>query len=186
MIYVVTGFMRSGTSMLMHAVHAGGIPISYNPTRDEFSASYSDGHYKMNPFRLYEFTIREMQAPRWPVMYEETAVKCVVPFLGYLAVHDYCVAFLERDAEEIRQSCEAAFEAHYTTEYIEASIREAHAALRNRRDVREVVTVSYLELLTNPLKELSKLNWPFDLSLGAATIDLGRYRFRRELLVRNA
>jgi hypothetical protein len=185
MIYLVSGFMRSGTSMLMQALEAGGMAVVKDAQRDQLNAAHSDVQYQPNPVSLYEPTVAHMRHPGFPRMYDGQVVKIVVPFLPMLAVHDYRVVFLRRDAEEIRQSYEGAFGAKLTTAQIDRAVEEGLKTLRNRKDVRDVFELDYAETVAHPGETcyaLTQIGWPIDVLAAMAVVDPARYRFRREAL----
>lgn len=185
MIYIVTGFMRSGTSMLCACLEAGGIEFVKSKDRDQLAIEHSDEHYQVNPCGLYEPSPTEMRQPGWPRQYAGKGIKVVFPWLHALAVQQYRVVAILRDAEEIRQSYEGAFGVRIPLSQIETSISESLLTLKNRRDV-ELTTLHYRQVvLENPVAAFTLLRaagWPIDPSPAAAVVDEKRYRFRRERL----
>lgn len=47
MIYIVSGFMRSGTSMMMQALIAGGMQASFSTQRNQFANNLADDYYQI-------------------------------------------------------------------------------------------------------------------------------------------
>lgn len=176
MIYVVSGYMRSGTSMMMQALEAGGMPVLRSERRDRLNESHADEQYRPNPISLYEPDPREMTLG-WPRQHDGLAIKVVVPFLPRLSVHEYKVCFMRRDPEEIRQSYEGAFGQRLDLERIERATSEALLTLRNRRDV-ELTELWYPDVIEHGLD----LDWPCDMEKANAVINPDLYRFRRERL----
>ncbi len=185
MIYLVTGFPRSGTSMMMACLEAGGMECVSSPQRDCLNDAHADALYRPNPHGLYEPSMAEMSDPTFPRMHEGKAVKVVVPFLGRLAVASYRVLFMRRDAEEIRQSLEGAFGERLTCERIENAVSEAIKTLANRRDVDMTTEVEYRWVLKNPqtfFRSLYLFGWPINPEKAAAAVQPELCRFKRELL----
>lgn len=160
--------------------------------RDRLNVVCSDKCYRPNPEGLYEPEVKDIRSPVWWRAQDGRVVKCVVPWLCHLPVHDYRVIFLLRDAEEIRQSYRAAFgtvgdnglpRGGPTREEIEADVSEALQTLANRRDVRDVVRIHYREILGDPVGFFRDLDWPVNPERAAAVVDPALYRFRREKLV---
>ena len=180
MIYVVSGHPRSGTSMMMAALEAGGLKVVASASREALNRP--DGPYKPNHGGLYEPAVHEMWQPGWPRKHEGCALKVVVQWLRHLAVHEYRVVMMERDPEEIRQSYRATG-LETTAERIEQEMNEAYATLQNRADVKHVRTLWYADVLADPLRALSSLCWPIDARQAAKVVDPEQYRFRRERLV---
>lgn len=183
MIYVVSGYMRSGTSMLMQCLEAGGMSVVASPQRDIVNRRHSDQHYRPNPRSLYEPTDSEIGKPGWPREHDGMAIKVLAPFVRHLAVHEYRAVFMLRDPEEIRQSYEAAFKGRVTCDQIAQCQQEAFGMLHNRRDVLSVSTMQYADVVADPLAALQELNWPVDAKKAASVVQPELYRFRRERLV---
>lgn len=184
MIYVVSGYMRSGTSMMMQCLEAGGMSVVRSDERDQLNNVHSDDNYKPNPNGLYEPSIYEMHQPNWPKQHDGKAVKVVAPFVNNLAIHHYHVVFMRRDSEEIRQSYEAAFGGKLLCKDIDKTIETALSTLRNRRGVECVTEISYYDMLDAPEKKLSDLSWPINVKDAVKAVDINLHRFRLASLVK--
>jgi hypothetical protein len=192
MIYVVSGYMRSGTSMMMQCLQAGGMDVVKSLGRDKVNDAHSDEHYRPNPYGLFEVAYREMEVPGWFKSHDGKAVKVVAPWASVLEVHDYRVVFMRRDLEEVRQSQIAAWGGEhvygawqFTANKIEAVVTGALANLKTRHDVRDVIELEYKKVVYDPLTELSVLasaGWPIDPLAAASIVDPAQYRFRLERL----
>lgn len=180
MIYLVVGHPRSGTSMMMRAVEAGGLTVARSIRRE--AKNTRDGTYLANRDGLYEVDPKEVWVSGWPRMYEGQAVKVLTSWVRHVSAGDYSVAFMLRDSEEIRQSFEASHREKRTTLQIEREIDEALSLLHVRRDVHQITLLNYRDVLEHPRESLSKLNWPLDVTAAASVPDVSQYRFRRELL----
>ena len=84
-IYIVSGWMRSGTSMMIRALEAGGMEAVYTPGHPDYELSKED--YRLN---------------RSPELYEGKVVKSLRfgteqmwPWPG-----GYRVVFMDRDSRE--------------------------------------------------------------------------------------
>ena len=98
-IILVSGLPRSGTSLMMEMLQAGGIPI----VTDNFRAADDD-----NPLGYYEFE-RVKRIPTgdtaWLSQESGKAVKIIAPILTYLPdIYLYKVVFMKRDMEEVLAS----------------------------------------------------------------------------------
>ena len=182
MIYLVTG-LRSGTSMMMAAFEAGGMDVVKSSARDRLVHVAVDrmaDDYKANPTSFYEPQYRnEARQPDWPRKYDGKVLKVIIPFLNEVAVHDYRVLFMRRDAEEMRQSYFAAHGGDVRN--MEQTVAEALRTLSNRKDV-ELQELWYPDVLNDPRGSFESLGWPLDVTRAASVIDPTRYRFKRELL----
>ena len=101
MIHIVSGFMRSGTSMMMRALESGGMDACYRGSRDDLIEKHSDEHYSPNP-ALYELERKDYRDPNFPDGYEGKLIKCLAPGMFRLKVGEYRIIFMRRDYEEIR------------------------------------------------------------------------------------
>jgi len=184
MIYIVSGFMRSGTSMMMSCLEAGGMSVVKSERREEFGKVHSDDQYAVNANGLYEPDPAEFKESGWPRQHDGKAIKVVVPWLPHLAVHDYRVVFMRRDPEEIRQSYEAAFGMKLNADEIQQRCDLAVERLNNRRDV-ELIELQYAEVIAEPLSTFESLlyaGWPIGPVEAALAVDPSLYRFRLENL----
>ena len=98
-ITIVSGLPRSGTSMMMKMVDAGGIP----PLTDELRAADED-----NPKGYYEFErVKQMDKgdTAWVPEARGKAVKVISALLKYLpTTEEYRVIFIRRNIDEILAS----------------------------------------------------------------------------------
>jgi hypothetical protein len=101
-ITIVSGLPRSGTSMLMRMLEAGGVP----PLTDNLRTADDDnpkGYFEFEPVKK----LRDGQAAdmSWIPQAKGKAVKVISYLLSYLPVdHAYKVLFLQRDVEEVLAS----------------------------------------------------------------------------------
>ena len=98
-IVVVSGLPRSGTSMMMKMLEAGGIP----PVTDELRTADDD-----NPKGYYEFErVKQMDKgdTAWVADAQGKVVKVISALLKHLpSSHNYQVIFLRRHMSEILAS----------------------------------------------------------------------------------
>ena len=186
MIYVVSGMYRSGTSCAMEGLRASGQQLIYSDKRTDFNERWSDEFYRPNPHGPYECSMEMMKEEGFPRQHDGCAIKMVFDWLHLLAEHEYRVIVMERDAEEIRQSFEAAFNRKVKKEYIEKRVAEGFKQLARRKDIKTLVVVPMRQLVLNPLntwKTLKDHGFPVDPEKAAAVADPELYRFRLERLV---
>lgn len=98
-VIVVSGLPRSGTSMMMKILAAGGLPI----LTDEIRSADAD-----NPNGYFELeTVKQMSAGnvRWLAKAGGKVVKVISSLLEYLpSSHSYKIIFMEREIGEILAS----------------------------------------------------------------------------------
>lgn len=178
MIYIVSGFFRSGTSMLMQGLDAGGLAVYYSRSRDAFNEANTDSTRRPNPKSLYEPSMGELSEPGFPRKHDGRAVKLLLMWLSSMSVHNYRVVVMKRDPEDIMKSYERNFHEYWDgvtrrkwiTEY-PARIEEAVRWFNNRKDVRSVVTLDFDEMINDPLSAFSKLyGWPIDAVKSACVV----------------
>ena len=178
MIYLVTGFMRSGTSLMMQALEAGGLPVVRNDARDQITRFHGGFAYQANPAGLYEVSFEEMQQVGFPCQHDGKALKCVVAWLGLLSPHAYRVAFMRREPDQIVASAWQAFRIRVTHETVWRWTHQGVRTLENRRDVQDVQYVEYADLVTDPALVLKRLDWPIDAGVAAKVINPEWHRCR--------
>ena len=98
MITVVSGLPRSGTSLMMQMLEAGGLPAVTDGARSA-DASNPRGYYEDDRVK------RLRTDSSWAVEAEGHAVKVIAPLLPYLPRGpEYKVLFMERDLSEVLRS----------------------------------------------------------------------------------
>lgn len=198
-VYIVSGYMRSGTSMMMRCIEAGGIPAGFEPKRDELNDKFGDENYKPNPAGFYEFGRDEYKEPYFPSQHKGTVIKCLLG--GILArleqysfpVGNYKIIFMKRDPEEIRQSYEAFFEPRvkdvihmkeWLRDQYESKCDYAISQLSNRKDTT-VTVVNYRDVVEDPVREFQRIHiagWPIKIHAASAPVDKSQCRFKKEAL----
>ncbi len=185
-VYIVSGLPRSGTSMMMKMLEAGGIP----PLTDNIRSADMD-----NPKGYYEFErvkkLREGDSDWLP----EASGK-VVKVIGALLIelpddYDYQVLFMRRSMEEILASQAKMLENRGETSKIDdatmASLFEKHlnqvyAWMEDHPNV-SYLGVDYNETLKNPRSAAEKINeflgGKLDVEAMVATVDARLYRQRK-------
>ncbi len=189
-LYVVSGFMRSGTSMMMKAIEAGGLPLSYSPEREELRERYSDEYYNPNEGGLYELSDKEFNSLEFPLPYKGTCVKALQTAVPRMRVvpGGIRVIFMRRDQEEIRQSYLAFFGKNLPqlqTEDFEERMQIIQDQILNRKDVLSLDVIWYRDVVNNPLPVFERLKengWPIDPVLAASVVDPALCRYRLENL----
>lgn len=186
-IHIVAGHMRSGTSMMMDALTAGGMDSAYSHQRDSFKNTYSDDSYDPNSCGLYELDTQEYNRLGFPRSFAGKLIKVIDRFPLRMAPMDRIdVVFMRRDPEEIRQSFHA-----FTGEWLDASvINEKMELLKeiilNRKDVATFTELWYRDVLDHPLScfdELQRAGWPIDTEKCISVVDTNKIRYKVEDLI---
>ncbi len=187
-IFVVSGLPRSGTSMAMQMLNAGGMPILTDGLR-EADEDNPRGYYE------YEAVKKMFREANWISEARGKAVKIVAPLVCALPIgHDYRVLLIERDFGEILDS-----QARMITRRGEAVpdsperrerlgyeyarvIEQTRRALSLRSRV-EFLTIRYEEILHGPAEAARQIAFfaggDLDVERMAEAVDPSLYRRRR-------
>ncbi len=183
-ITVVSGLPRSGTSMMMRMLEAGGLPA----LTDERRTPDED-----NPNGYYEFEdVKSISNySTWIDKAPGHSVKMVYSLLEHLPDNfEYRVVFMRRDVDEILQSQKAMLQRSGNQTDIPDSVMKVlferqfqkfYSRLPSQKHLR-LINVSYNDLLLRTESVIAQINRHFDESLDAiamkATVDPGLYRNR--------
>jgi len=97
-VTIVSGLPRSGTSMMMQAIEAGGIPALTDNIRKE-DADNPKGYYEFEPVK------KTKADSSWVQQAQGKVVKMVYSLLHDLPDdHEYRVVFMQRDIQEVLAS----------------------------------------------------------------------------------
>lgn len=155
--YVVSGLERSGTSMLMQILHAGGVPVSFDDSRLS-DQSNPKGYYELAEGKI----INKLMDGTFPLEdYKGKFVKITAYGLKYLPKGNYRIIYSERNIEEILDSMEkmAGIRDKNREETREAFIKLNHMIKKQitSRDDMEVLLVNYNTILSNPRENIKKI-----------------------------
>lgn len=185
---VVTGHPRSGTSMMMQALIAGGLDAVYSDERDKVRQARCGTEYAPNPVNLFEPNaeqIRDLRHPEKAKAYDGKLVKLIFPIAMQLPIREedhYRVIIMRRDPEEILQSYDAFFGTRYVPKaLLEEDTEHNLKVLHNRRDM-DLDEVWYRDVLRDPRMWLSYLRLPIDIDAAAAVPDASKIRYKIEEL----
>ena len=157
-IYIVSGIERSGTSMLMQILHAGGVPVSFDDSRLS-DMNNPKGYYELAGGKI----INKLMDGAFPLEdYKGKFVKITAYGLKYLPKGIYRIIYSERNIEEILDSMEkmAGIKDKKREETKEAFIklnRMIKKQITSRNDM-EVLLVNYNTILSNPRENIKKIH----------------------------
>lgn len=186
-VYIVSGYMRTGTSMMMQALEAGGLEVVARESRDEMRKLYADEHYDPNKGGLYELEYDDYFSNDFPKKFQGKLIKCLGG--GLLSMHQMPrikIVFMRRPFEEIRQSYQAFFGVRFDAKEsrFERMTARVLQTLRARTDT-DIEVFWYKDVLERPIEHFERLvacGWPIDPVLAGATVNYEMYRFRLENL----
>ena len=167
-IYIVSGMMRAGTSMLMQMLERGGIEVVVDEIK-KANEHNPNGYYEHR--RIMSIN-RKTPVPYSESFVEELEGKCIKVYAGYLRLlptenFRYKIVFVERDLEEIwlsrkkmskRQfgSDDTAFFAVQQREKMKRII-ESVKRWDTQQDNVEILYVNYKNIIEAPLQEAKKI-----------------------------
>jgi len=188
-VYIVSSFHRSGSSMMMRCLEAGGLEAYFDPFLDTaWNLIYGNSDYTPNPNGFYH---TDDEQTDWPSFHSDHKGKVVKVFrrdLHILRPGAYKVVFMTRNPDEVRASMRA-FSPNTTWGHMEVAthfydqIKDATLeALRKRPDM-EILEVNYGDVIADPVKQFEKIRdfgIPIDPEKAAAMVDSSLHRFRLE------
>jgi hypothetical protein len=185
-VTIVTGLPRSGTSMMMKMLEAGGLPV----LTDRVRAADED-----NPKGYYEYErVKQIEQDQaWLEDAQGRAVKMVSALLKHLpSGYQYKVIFMRRDIAEILVS-QRKMLAHRgepadrvdddtMASLFEKHLRKVMASIDARADM-DVLYVSYNDVLAGPARYAETVNrflgGGLDVEAMAIVVDPDLYRNRQ-------
>ena len=168
MIYIVSGKPRTGTSMMMNALTAGGMRAVYDKNREQVNKWYSDDLYKLNECQLMEINFRDYVKSDFPNYEDNSLVKIFDFGLCFLKPGSYKIILMTRNPVEIKESQAAAFRKNnirFDVDDYKPQARKYLRLMSNRIDQPEVTVLNYEHVLKNPLetfKRLKSKGWPIE------------------------
>jgi len=180
--FFVSGYMRSGTSMMMQALVAGGLEPAFNKSRENMNQQFGDEDYKPNAKGFYELNRSQYRALDFPKAHEGKVLKCLYGGINKIIAGDYKIVFMMRNFEEIRQSYDAFFDTDATLDVDQytAIMANTIGILQQRRDV-DLTVLNYRDVIDNPVKEFTKLaHWGINVEEAAKVVDPELLRFKLE------
>ena len=186
-VTVVSGAPRSGTSLMMRMLEAGGIPALTDGQRPPDTHN-PHGYFEYSPVKRLALA----DGASWIEAARGQAVKVIYRLLTHLPSRmSYRIVFMERDLEEVFASqrdmlraqgdAAASQEAAHLIPAFAAELRAARDWLARQPNM-SVLAVPYAEVVRDPLawsREVSRfLGAGLDEAAMAAAVDPALYRHR--------
>jgi len=183
--YIVSGLERSGTSMLMQILNAGGVPISFDNIRKP-DENNPKGYFELEGGKI----INKLMEGVFPFgLYKGKFIKITSYGLKYLPVGKYKVIYSERNIDEILDSMEKMIgEMDKNRSEIKVSVMKLDKSVKQKissRDDINVLFLSYNSILIKPEKNIKKIvsflnlkEKEFDINKMMSAIDIELYRPR--------
>jgi len=184
-ITIVSGLPRSGTSMMMQLVEAGGIPAltDHVRTKDEDNPK---GYYEFEPVK------RTKDDPSWVQSARGKVVKMVYRLLYDLPDdYEYRVIFMQRDLDEVLASQKvmlqrsgkegAAISDEKLKELFMSELAKFDRWIAARQNF-SILSIDYREIIAAPRTQCERINGflggMLDCDRAAAAVDPSLYRNR--------
>jgi hypothetical protein len=183
--YIVSGLERSGTSMLMQILEAGGVPSIFDqasrPPDDDNPRGYFEleGGKIINKLMKNEFSFEP---------HKGKFIKITAYGLKFLPKGHYKVIYSQRNIEEILDSMEKMAKIQDDnrddTRIVFTKLNDMIMGQISDRDDIDVLFVNYNEIVANPTENIKKIydfldSTEFDLDRMIAAVDKSLYRKRR-------
>lgn len=182
--YIVSGLERSGTSLLMQILHAGGLPTAFDDSRKP-DISNPKGYYELEGGKI----INKLMEGNFPLdEYKGKFIKITAYGIKFLPPGKYKVIYSEREMEEILDSMEKMAK---LKDQNREETKQAFVSLNNmikdqitERDDIDFLFVNYNEIISNPEENIKKIHKYLDLPDQILddmikTVDNKLYRQRR-------
>lgn len=177
-VYIVSSFHRSGSSMMMRCLEAGGLSAVCDKSIDVLLNSSSVDGYVPNPNGFYQFN-REVY-PDFCDEYKGKVVKLYFKDLMKLQPEKCSIVFVVRDPNEIRASMKKwtpykSWGSNLVATYF---MDEILSMLQDK--FKDITILNYADIIKDPETEFSKLNFPIDVKKSAGMVQPELYRLKLE------
>ncbi len=156
--YIVSGLERSGTSMLMQILHAGGLPMAYEHSSRPPDDDNPKGYFELEGGKI----ISRLMDQTFPLEeYKGKFVKITAYGLKYLPSGNYKIIYSQRNIEEILDSMEKMAkikdDERDDTRIVFTKLNEMIIKLINAREDARILFVNYNAIMTNPEENIKKI-----------------------------
>jgi len=176
MLYVVSGYMRTGTTMMMEALDKSGLEAEHEKTNNTLGD-------------IYELPSKEYQKLNFPREYDGKLIKALREGIIKMDVMDGIKAiFMRRDKEEIVRSYMGTFgfKLDLGDEFqdkMEKYIRQ----IKNRKDIETFDVFWYRNVIDSPrsaFEQLEESGWPINVEKAVEVIDPEQAEHNKEKLTK--
>jgi hypothetical protein len=183
--YVASGIERSGTSLLMQILHAGGVPMAFDTASRPPDDNNPRGYFELEGGKI----ISRLMNGTFPIAdHRGRFIKITAFGLKYLPPGKYRIIYTERNIEEVLDSMEKMAKLQdQNREETKASfikLNEMIKGLIGKRDDVEVLFVNYNQIVADPKTQVKKIcdflgSKEIDAAAMIAAVDEKLYRKRR-------
>lgn len=191
MIYIVSGYRRSGTSMMAYALRAGGLHCFMSARMEKLNIEHKG--YTPNPSGLSEVgQSKYMKTEFLRMIPDGCLVKILFDGLPCLPSGEYKIIFMTRKESSINKSVERlerhmvelrfhrSLENYYPFDvfrpYDQENIDHVLGICEQRNDI-ELIQVSFEDIVKEPYEFFTSLNFPIDADKASATVNSKQVRY---------
>ena len=186
-VYLVSNIHRSGSSMMIRCLEAGGMDAAYDQSQEHLNVVSTDNGYVPNQNGFYALD-EDFRRPDLAQKYAGKALKLPFRDLTSLPAARYKLLFIKRNPDSIRASM-AAFSPYISweedsmvLEFYDEVVGTILAQLQARGDI-DIIVMNYEDIVSQPawaFQTLQSRGWPLDPAAAAATVDPTLHHFRLE------
>jgi hypothetical protein len=183
--YIASGLERSGTSLLMQILHAGGVPLSFDTDSRPPDENNPRGYFELEGGKV----ISRLMNNTFPLAeYRGQFIKITAFGLKVLPPGNYRVIYTERNIEEVLDSMEKMAKIQdKDREETKASFIKLNGMIKDlitKREDVDVLLVNYNQVVADPPSQVRKICDFLGLSAEKesamiAAVDQKLYRKRR-------
>ena len=183
--YIASGIERSGTSLLMQILEAGGVPMAYDTASRPPDDNNPRGYFELEGGKI----ISRLMNGTFPLAdHRGRFIKITAFGLKYLPPGKYRIIYTERNIEEVLDSMEKMAKLQdQNREETKASfikLNEMIKGLISKRDDIDILFVNYNQVVADPKTQVAKIcdflgSKEIDKAAMVAAIDEKLYRKRR-------
>ena len=183
--FIVSGLERSGTSMLMQILEAGGVPMAFDTASRPPDDNNPKGYFELEGGKIINKLIENTFAL---TEYQGQFIKITAYGLKFLPPGNYKIIYSQRNIEEILDSMEKMAkvrdDSREETREVFVKLNRMIIKLIQEREDADVLFVNYNEIVADPQKEIKKIynfldSQELDLEKMIASVDQNLYRKRR-------
>ena len=183
-VYLIVNVHRSGSSMLMRCLEAGGLQAVGDKNLELNSSAPLD--YIPNPNGFYQFN--NLINDNFYSTYAGKLIKYPIRKIRYLPSGEYKIILLKRNPEEIRMSMSkwTPYKSWGKDETITYLYEEYIDLVLNHLSSlagAEISVMDYKDIVQSPKQAFAKLvdaGWPIDTESAAQVVDQSLYRLKLE------
>ena len=183
--YIVSGLERSGTSLLMQMLFAGGVPTAFDTDSRPPDDNNPKGFYELEGGKI----INKLMDGTFPFdKHRGRFIKITAYGLKFLPPGNYKIIYSERELEEILDSMEKVAKIQDQnrdeTRQVFSKLNKLIKESINNRDDTKVLFISYNDIISQPEVYIKKIHdfldsSAFNLDKMISAVDNKLYRNRR-------